>query len=258
MWDFSDDEWIFFSLAAVVCVAGIWRWYAPLLAEPGVGPSRVGIRVVLALAPLLAMGLLLGVLRYRADPVNVAGHFDYEILFMVGGAALLGLAGFILPSIGISPREDAIHRGSVSAVIVVVGTMFGSILAYAGGNVGWGPTIWTTLVPAGLAAGILFLLTGLLLMVGSSLDAVTIDRDPAAGLRVAAFEVAAGAILGRAVAGDWEGWSGMFNDLLRLGWPAILLFAIAAAINISAHHHPSGPDRRSGDLACFRHLDYLL
>ena len=97
------------------------------------------------------------------------------------------MASFILPFIGISPRGDAIERGNGSAILVIFGTMLGLILAYAGGNIGWGPTIWTTLVPAGLAAAIVFLLDALLLMVGRSVDVVTIDRDPATGLRIAAF-----------------------------------------------------------------------
>lgn len=238
MWDFSDDEWLFLWAAAVVSVVGLWRWYAPLMSRPPVGPRRAGHRLMLAIAPPAALGLIFAVLNFHADPVHVAGHFDYEILFTVGGAAFLSLAGFGLPLIGVRPGDDAIQRGNVSALLLVVGTLLGVALAYAGGNVGWGPTIWTTLVPAALAVAILFLLSALLLIAGRSADAVTIDRDPATGLRVAAFQVAAGALLGRAVAGDWEGWPGMFNDLVRLGWPVILLSGMTAGANFLANPSP--------------------
>ncbi len=241
MWDFSDDEWIFLWLTTLISIVGIWRWYAPLLMGPGPGPYRAGQRLVLATAPLAALAVLFAVLKSCADPVNVAGHLDYEILFTAGGAALITVAGFVLPFIGVSPCADAIQRGNGAAILVICGTMCGLTLAYAGGNVGWGPTIWTTLIPAALAGAILLMVSSLLLMVGRTADAVTIDRDPATGLRIAAFQIAAGIVLGRAIAGDWEGWAGMFKDLLRLGWPALLLFGFTASFSILANPSPTRP-----------------
>ena len=56
------------------------------------------------------------------------------------------------------------------------------------------------------------------------------DRDAAAGVRIAGFFVGAGLILGRAVAGDWTSAGATLFDFGRIGWPVILLLALAVLI----------------------------
>jgi hypothetical protein len=58
-------------------------------------------------------------------------------------------------------------------------------------------------------------------------DTVTIDRDPAAGLRLGAFLVACGLVLGRSVAGDWESAANTVADFVA--WLPFVLFLLIAA-----------------------------
>src|SRR5207244_11910544 len=86
MWDFSGDEWLFFIAAAGVAAMAAVSWYRPLVRVSALGARR-GLRVALAVVPVLCLALLYVVLQTWADPVSVACHLDYVTLFPVGGAA---------------------------------------------------------------------------------------------------------------------------------------------------------------------------
>ena len=130
VWDFSWDEVCFFVAAAVVAAVGLWNWYAPLLCVPlPRGPRRVRQRLALAAAPPLCLALLYPVLQTWADPVHVAGHLDYVLLFVAGGAAWMFVGAWCMPVLGISPRDDAVERGNPAAVAATVGAMLGVVLA---------------------------------------------------------------------------------------------------------------------------------
>jgi hypothetical protein len=230
MWDFSGDEFVFFWAAAAVALVGAVRAGLALSRAAPFG-RRGPQKAALATVVLLCLAGLGVVLRNWSDPVSVAGHFDYETLFMLGGAVWLFVAacwGF--PLLGLSIRHDAIERQNNAATAAACGGMIGVMLAYAQSNIGNGPTIWTTIVPALAATIALFAAWALADFLGGGIsDNVTIDCDPASGIRLAALLMAAGAVLGRAAAGDWTGWPDTFVDFARLGWPAFAL-AIGAAI----------------------------
>lgn len=233
VWDFSGDEFAFFGLAVLFGGFGLLGWYYALLRirRPKV-PGVFLQRFVLAGVPPLALGLLWVVLQRWGDPVFVAGHVDYLLLFMAGGAMWMGLSvGVGFPLAGLFVREDALERANPAAVAGSVGAILAVILTYAGGNIGNGPTIWTTLVPAFLATVALFVVWIVLELLGGARESVAVERDVAAGVRLAGFLVAVGLILGRAAASDWETWAGTFDDLCRLGWPALLLVIPAAVLN---------------------------
>jgi hypothetical protein len=72
------------------------------------------------------------------------------------------------------------------------------------------------------------------------MSVVTVDRDLAAGLRMAALLTALGLILGRSVAGDWLSVESTLRDFLQEGiLPAVALTATAATIEFLA-----GPTKR--------------
>jgi hypothetical protein len=229
MWDFSPDEWFFFAAAAVVAVVGAVLWYMPLARVSTLGRAT-GVRMALAGVPVVCVVLLVVVLDKWADPVSVAGHPDYVTLFLVGGAAWLFATGVsCFPFLGISVRDDAVERGNTAAVVVACGAVVGITLAYAQSNIGTGPTIWTTLVPAFFATLGLFVTWIVAEVIGGIAEAVTVDRDVASAIRLAALLVASGAILGRAMAGDWTDWRSTFVDFAAQGWPAIAL-AVASGV----------------------------
>jgi uncharacterized membrane protein YjfL (UPF0719 family) len=128
-----------------------------------------------------------------------------------------------------------------SAAIAVAGGMVGVMSAYAGSNVGNGPTIWTTLIPALVATGVLLALWLTVELAGGAFEAITLDRDVAAGIRLAAFLVSAGAILGRAMAGDWSNWRSTFTEFAALAWPAALLVPAMTTMNRRYRPTPRKP-----------------
>jgi uncharacterized membrane protein YjfL (UPF0719 family) len=230
MWDFSDDEWVFMLVALVGAAAGALVWYHSLSRASRWGADRRAI-LLLVLTPPAALLALYVVLRTLSDPVYVAGKFDYTLMFLLGGAMWIFWSARIFSVLGISAREDALQRRNLAAALAVAGGMMGVMLTYAGSNVGNGPTIWTTLLPAVVATIALLLLWIALELIAPARDAITIDHDIATALRTAAFLVGCGAILGRAMAGDWHGYPDTFAEFARLAWPAIGLLTFAASVN---------------------------
>ena len=230
MFDFSEDEWIFLIAASVGALVGAWRWYLTLMR---ISPLNANAKsqALLVLTPLASLVILMLVLQTLADPVYVAGHLDYTLLFVAGGALWIFAASEAFPLMGVSALDDAMRRHNPAAAVAVSGGVLGVMLAYAGSNIGNGPTIWTTLLPALVATGVLLVLWFILELVGGEFEAITVDRDVAAGIRLAAFLVCAGAILGRAMAGDWFDWNGTFSEFVVLGWPAALLVPAMTIMN---------------------------
>jgi uncharacterized membrane protein YjfL (UPF0719 family) len=229
VWDFSGDEWLFFLAAAVAGGWGLVKWYTAILRVSPAIQKRATTSPLIA-APVLSLILLGIVLNTWADPVSVAGHFDYVTLFLLGGAAWLAVSTCALPLLGLSLRQDAVERHNPAATVAISGATFGVTVAYAYSNIGNGPTIWTTLVPAFVATLCLFILWALAEWLGGPLaESITVDRDLASGLRLAALLLGAGAVLGRAMAGDFADWPSTFADFARLAWPAVLLALLAAA-----------------------------
>jgi hypothetical protein len=242
MWDFSGDEWLFFLAAAFVAAVGAIKWYAPLVRVSTLGQGQ-GSRVALAVVPPLCLALVYVVLQKWADPVSVAGHFDYVLLFLVGGAAWLFVTGvWCVPLAGLSVRNDAVERENTAAVVAACGAIIGITLAYAQCNIGTGPTIWTSLVPAFFATLGVFAAWLIAEAAGGGIaEAVTVDRDTASGIRLAALVAACGAILGRAMAGDWTDWRSTFVDFAALGWPAVVLAVAAGWLHRRLRPTPQRP-----------------
>jgi uncharacterized membrane protein YjfL (UPF0719 family) len=240
MFDFSGDEWVFLVAAAVGAALGIWRWYLTLLS---VSPlhEHSGSRRLLLLTPAVSLALVAIVLQTLADPVYVAGHRDYMLLFLAGAACWIFGASRVFSVMGLSTQDDAMRRRNPAAAIAVSGGVLGVALAYAGSNIGNGPTIWTTLLPAFVAAAVLLTMWFIVELLGGASEAITIDHDVAAGIRLAAFLVSAGAILGRSMAGDWLDWAGTFAEFVELGWPAALLIPAMVLMNRQMAPTPQQP-----------------
>jgi uncharacterized membrane protein YjfL (UPF0719 family) len=245
MFDFSDDEWLFTVVALVGAVIGTWRWYGTLFRVSRLH-THSRSHGLLILAPLASLVLLTIVLQTLADPVYVAGHLDYTLLFLAGGACWIFGASEVFSLMGVSTRDDAMRRRNPAAAIAVAGGVVGVALAYAASNIGNGPTIWTTLVPAFVATAVLLTFWVIVELLGGAFEAITLDHDVAAGIRLAAFLISAGAILGRAMAGDWFDWAGTFTEFVKLGWPAALLIPAMVSMNRKFAPTPQQPDPEVG------------
>lgn len=152
----------------------------------------------------------------------------YIFYYAVMGAAWVGLAMSLVPYLGVSARDDVIERGNRAALWPVLGALLGLTLCFAGGNIGDGPGWWVVVFCGLLSTGALFGLWWLLEVTVAPSEAVTVDRDPASGVRLGAFLLAIGLVLGRAVAGDWHSFDATIRDFFVAGWPAgaIALLAI--------------------------------
>jgi hypothetical protein len=106
----------------------------------------------------------------------------------------------------------------------------GVTFCYIGSNIGEGPGFYVVIFCAALAT-LSFLALWWLLALLTQIDyTVTVDRDPAAGLRLGGFLVAAGLILGRAAAGNWISYQAASTDMLVYGLPAAVVLLIVAIV----------------------------
>ena len=235
----SDGE-IGVTIVSVIVTFMAWsNWFFRILQ---VAPwSRTSTpRSLLLGAPLVAGTMLFAALRtlsahdVRDDPV-------YLGMYAVMGAAWVALSLFALPLVGVSSRDDVLERENVSAALVVVGALFGVTCCFIGGNIGDGPGWWVVVFSAGLATLSLFLCWFILEALGRVSDSVTIDRDPASGIRVAAFLIAGGLVFGRGAAGTWVSSADTVRDFALLSGPMVLILVAALVIERIARPAPERP-----------------
>ena len=231
----SGDEIGVLVVSALLAFYGWISWYSRPLGVARLGATPAG-RPLLYIAPLLCVLILAGVLlTLSASDVRDAPR--YVALYMVLGAAWIVVAAQSLPLVGLSAHDDVAERRNPAAACAIAGALIGITLCYAGGNIGNGPGWWVVVFSAALATGALLLLAMALEALTGISDAVTIDRDVAAGLRVGGFFVACGLVLGRAVAGDWVSTGATVRDFAWAGWPVLLL--VAAAVTIERFARPT-------------------
>jgi hypothetical protein len=235
----SPDEGVVFAVASVLALVSWWRWYAPLVSVERLGARRDG-RMLLGLTPILAVLALFGVLRAAAS-FDVRDSPLYLTFYLALGVAWVGGAAQFLPALGLNPRDDVVERGNAAAAFAVAGAVLGLTGCFAGGNVGDGPGWWVVVFSAGLATGGLAIVWWLFERLTGIADLVTVDRDPAAGLRLGALLAAGGLILGRAVAGDWVSAAASLNDFVQVAWPALILAGAAALVERVARPTPETP-----------------
>jgi uncharacterized membrane protein YjfL (UPF0719 family) len=139
----------------------------------------------------------------------------------------LGGTTFIFPLLGVSARDDVVERRNTAASYAVGGALLGVTMCFAGANVGSGPGPEVVFFCAILSTAAFFFLWFVLESIAHPSEAITVDRDEEAAVRLAGFLVATGILLGGAVAGNWESPSGTLQDFCTFGWPAIVLLIIA-------------------------------
>jgi hypothetical protein len=229
--EFSGDEVLALLVSGASAAAFCFKWYSPLVTLPPLGRRRVP-RLTLAAIPPACLALLLPVLdRYGSHELREDG--GYVILFMLAGAAWLGIATTVAALLGVSHRDDALEHRNRPAAVALAGALLGATLAYAGGNIGEGATIWMTFGPAALATLAWAVLWAIHQALTNVADAIAIDRDAPSAWRLAGLLTATGLILGRSVAGDYQSAGQTLADFIRQGWPALVILLLATGIQRS-------------------------
>jgi uncharacterized membrane protein YjfL (UPF0719 family) len=219
------------TVMSIVFASVMWaRWYLLPAGLQRLGASRSGWRA-LRVTPAVCVVLLLIVLRTAASH-DVRDDIRYLGMYLALGAAWIAAAALLLPVVGVSVRDDVLERANPAAAYAVGGALIGVTLAFAGGNIGDGPGWWVVLFASGLATLALYALWLVFEQFTDVSDHVTIERDPASGLRLGGLLVACGLILGRAAAGDWVSAPLTVNDFVRVGFPALGIVAIAIAVEM--------------------------
>ena len=223
----SPDELLVTVLAVVL---GPVLWAAWLLRMSRVRRLRRRGAGLITLAVTLAacVGLVFVVLD-RLASFDVVNAPQYQFMYVVMGLAWLRAMEPLFPFVGLSARDDAVERANSAATAATAGALLGVTLCYAGGNIGDGPGWWVVVFSAGLATATLFVAWAALAQLTTVGDAVTIDRDPAAGVRLGVFLLSCGLILGRGVAGDWASAAATVSDFVA-ALPGVAVLVIVAVI----------------------------
>jgi uncharacterized membrane protein YjfL (UPF0719 family) len=238
----SGDEVIVFATSAVLAILMWGAWYIGprrirRLGRPAAGQS------LLDLAPLASLAVLIVVLR-TVSAHDVRDDMRYLLLYFFLGAMWVSVVVRILPVVGLSARDDVVERGNSSAAHAIAGAIFAITLCFAGGNIGNGPGWWVVVFSAGLATVALLLSWLVLEAIARVADVVTIERDDAAGLRLAGWLIACGLIAGVAAAGDWVSAQDAVRTFVLVAWPLLPFIVIAALLEwqwrpTSEHPAPS-------------------
>lgn len=238
MEEMGDDEVFALIVSLIVGVVGAAGWYARGLGVTwlGASPARRWL-LVLPIAGLAALWYVLD----TAAAVDVRNDFRYQFLFVAMGTIWVFHLPRALVWIGISYRDDALERRNGAAAIAIAGAVVAFAIVFTGSNMGEGPSIWNTVQTALAATAFLAASTFAHALVTSVGDTITIERDVAAGVRFAGWMVASGVVLARGSAGDWVSASAMIDDLFAVGWPILILLAVAVAADRALRPSISSP-----------------
>lgn len=222
----SSDEAFVVAVAGMLALIGWGGWYWRVSSCTRLGERGAG-RLVLTLMPPACLGALYLVLRTLAS-FDVRSSPTYLLFYVVFGAAWLAVGRGAFALTGVSWRDDALERRNPAAVVTVGGALAGLTACYAGANIGDGPGWWCVLLAGGLASAAWFLLWAALQCATSLAERITVDRDQAAGWRLAGFLLATGLLCGRGAAGDWTSARQTVYEFAA-AWPALLLLMLAVA-----------------------------
>jgi len=244
--ELPDLEIFAFIASVFLTLKGWWTWYGDIASVNRLR-APVSKRLVLLTAPLVCLVLILIALTKLAA-TTVRSDALYISFYLLVGAGWLGGLTHIFPFLGISARDDVLERGNRAASWAVTGALTGASCSFAGANVGNGPGVEAVLFSALLSSALFIgLWLGMDLLTSIS-DAITVDRDERAGIRLGGLLLGIGLLSGWSVAGDWVSASATLKDFGASAWPAILLTGVAvgveavfrrASVHLSAKTIPS-------------------
>jgi hypothetical protein len=165
----------------------------------------------------------------------------YLFFYAVLGMAWVGAGRWVFALFGIGLRDDVLERRNPAALWAICGAGLGLSFCFAGANIGDGPGWWVVLTAALISTAAWFICWQIYESMTRVADHITIDRDPAAGWRLAGYLSASGLILGRAVAGDWHSLAATWRDFFTYGWPVVILLMIATVVENFCRPTPESP-----------------
>ena len=221
----SDDE-VFVMILCIPIGAYLWiRWLLPAFTVRRAQALHAA-GWFLIMAPLICVVLLLLLLKSFAS-FDVRDDMKYLAFYLIMGVAWLAIWLHLFHFLGLIARDDVFERNNSAAAITIGGLMLSLTFAFAGGNFGDGPGWWVVVFCSGIATASLCVLWLVLVRVSGVLDEILIDRDSAAAWRTAGFMVACGAVLGRAVAGNWISSQATLRDFSLFAWPVLVILLAA-------------------------------
>jgi hypothetical protein len=173
------------------------------------------------------------------------GEISFYLVFSIGWIVLAqGAFAFF----GVSLRDDVAERDNNAAGFASAGLTIAATCCVACANIGDGPGFEVVLFCAALATASLFVLWFLVAQFSNAADRITIDRDPATGIRVGGWLAGTGMVLGACVAGDWISLTATLEDFAKYSWPAVG-FAFLFAKFEGAASRPEHAERSSAALS---------
>jgi len=236
-----------------------WRvWYSFISTVTTLASSHLDRRVLYIAPPTCLLLLFVTGIVTASHPVG----FLVELIHFFSEALLLSIAVWSFPWFGISPLDDVAERRNHFAGWAIAGALLGITLEVAKiapettmANGRWTEDFtWKLSDP--LPGTIAFL--GLWAIFGkltSLSEAITVDRDGGAALRLAAFLTALGILLGQALLELSPLDQSLFKQpqswsrVLRMASPVVLLF-FGVLIELARRtRRPGHPNRADGSIA---------
>ena len=237
----SGDE-VLVLMVSLIIAAPLWgKSIYQTLRVRTFSASKPGRDIVPLTIPVCA-GALYYVLRNHASH-DVRDSTVYTTFYMCMGAAWVAIAMRVWELLGVSTRDDLAERGNTAAAFAIFGALVAITFCFAGGNVGDGPGWWVVVFAALLSTGALFVWWIALEKLTGLSESITVDRDAASGLRAAGYLIGSGAILGRAVAGNWISAGATIRDFAVVGWPALIVLGVAVILERALGPNVRTPQR---------------
>jgi len=240
--DIAPDEYIPLIGGCVLGFLLFASWYGSLMAVRSPLARVNPLRGLMYLVPLL-MSAILFVVMVRYASVDVRTNAIYIFMYFALGLGWVCAALWLFPYFGLTMRDDVTERANPGAAYAIAGGAIGLTLCYAGGNIGEGPSWVVVVICASLSTLGFFALWYVLNLVTNITENITIGRDTATGIRLGAFFIAAGLLLGRAVAGDWFSFALTILDFVKVGWVVLIVLAIALVFEFVARPTKDEPIR---------------
>jgi len=246
-----------FLLSGFAFIVGLVLWYGSFWSIWPPGRARHGRRW-LALLPILSAAAIAGGMLRWADP-EVRDSWLYFGLYLLLGMAWVPVwLAATVRCLGVYVGPDVVERDNRAALRVVAGAYAGQTAVYVGANAGEGPGSWCVLAAAGLGSLLLLAAAMVAGWLAHAAERVTVERDQAFGARFGGLLAACGVLAGRAVAGDWESWGGLFADTVE-AWPLPVLVAAALLLErwLAGLHGPAEPGVHRASGPAFPGLLYM-